>query len=84
MNRLPQTDRKLALMAHDQVKFCSDPRTIFLSGNRPLLDTANSIKVDINNIDKWECGICMSVKNDGNNIVLNKSQHISSLAGLQL
>ena len=25
MNRLPQTDRKLALKAHEQVKFCSDP-----------------------------------------------------------
>ena len=25
MNSLPQTDRKLALKAHEQVKFCSDP-----------------------------------------------------------
>ena len=25
MNRPPQTDRKLALKAHEQVKFCSDP-----------------------------------------------------------
>ena len=25
MNRPPETDRKLALKAHEQVKFCSDP-----------------------------------------------------------